>query len=129
VDDREARGVEREGLRILIVDDFADFRAAAKELLERRGHVVVEGVGNGEDALNAAARLAPDLILLDIRLAGESGVDVARELTARWPDLPVVLMSLGDLSVSPTIVEDSGARGFVLKNHLLSTDLRTFLET
>jgi DNA-binding NarL/FixJ family response regulator len=120
---------ERGGLRILIVDDLRDFRVAAQELFERRGHVVVAAVGSRDDALHAAVRLAPDLVLLDMRLGAESGVDIARALAARCPGLPVVLMSMGDLTVSSDIVEASGARGFLLKDRLLSTDLRAFLET
>jgi two-component system, NarL family, nitrate/nitrite response regulator NarL len=119
---------ERGGLRILIVDDLRDFRMAAQELFERRGHVVA-AVGSRDDALEAAVRLAPDLVLLDMRLDGESGVDIARALGARCPGLPVVLMSMGDLTVSSDLVEASGARGFLLKDRLLSTDLRVFLET
>jgi two-component system, NarL family, nitrate/nitrite response regulator NarL len=117
------------GLRILIVDDLRDFRIAAQELFERRGHVVVAAVTSRNDALEAAVRLAPDLVLVDMRLGGESGVDTASALAARCPGLPVVLMSMGDLAISSELLEAYGARGFLLKDRLLSTDLRTFLET
>jgi two-component system, NarL family, nitrate/nitrite response regulator NarL len=116
-----------EGLRILIVDDLPDFRAAARELLERRGHVVVAAVPDGKDALEAAARLDPDLVLLDMRLENESGIDVARALTAECPGLAVVLMSVADPGSRAKLVEASGARAFILKELLASTDLRTFL--
>ena len=116
------------GLRILIVDDLPEFRAAAQELLEGRGHVVVAAVANGTDALEAAARLAPELVLVDMRLAGESGIDVARALTTQHPGISVVLMSILDPGSTVNLAETCGARGFVVKDLLASTDLRSFLE-
>jgi len=107
---------EAGGLRILIVDDLPDFRAAARELLEQRGHVVVGAVADGKDALEAAARLEPELVLLDMRLEHESGVDVARMLAVEWPGLAIVLMSVADPGSPAKLVETSGARGFILKD-------------
>src|SRR5689334_17237018 len=71
-------------MRVLIVDDQAAFRDASRELLEKRGHVVAEAVDESE-ALRATARFDPDAVLVDVRLGGESGFDVARALTRAWP--------------------------------------------
>ncbi|MBV9312884.1 MAG: response regulator transcription factor [Pseudonocardia sp.] len=67
-------------LRCLIVDDSADFREAARVLLEREGVRVVAVASTGEEALARADELRPDVALIDIDLNGESGFAVAREL-------------------------------------------------
>ena len=83
-------------MRVLIVDDQASFRAAARELLEARGHTVAAEAADGREAMAAAASTAPDVVLLDIGLGGESGFDVARALTQAWPELAVLLVSITD---------------------------------
>jgi CheY-like chemotaxis protein len=72
------------GLRILVADDNADAAELLRELLARHGHTV-DVVGNGHAALEAAARVKPDVALLDIGMPGLNGHDVARRLRAQ-PD-------------------------------------------
>jgi DNA-binding NarL/FixJ family response regulator len=112
-------------VRVLIVDDEPVFREAARALLEARGHVVVGEAHAGRAALAAAARVAPDAVLLDVSLGAESGFDVARALTHRWPKLAVLLVSVTDAGVSPTRVRACGARGFLLKERLVAADFAT----
>jgi DNA-binding NarL/FixJ family response regulator len=109
-------------VRLLIVDDQAAFRQAARDLLENRGNVVAEAE-DGSGALAEVARFDPDAVLLDIRLGKESGYDVARALIRAWPELPVVLISIDDSGVSPRSVRDCGARGFINKRRLATADL------
>ncbi|MFL6631204.1 MAG: ATP-binding protein [Massilia sp.] len=72
------------GLRILVADDNADVAELLRDLLARHGHTV-DVVGNGHAALEAAARVKPDVALLDIGMPGLNGHDVARRLRAQ-PD-------------------------------------------
>jgi CheY-like chemotaxis protein len=72
------------GLRILVADDNADAAELLRDLLARHGHTV-DVVGNGHAALEAAARVKPDVALLDIGMPGLNGHDVARRLRAQ-PD-------------------------------------------
>lgn len=65
---------------VLIVDDHEDFRVSAWALLELRGFRVVGGVGDGAAALDAAAQLRPDVVLLDIQLPDMDGFEVADRL-------------------------------------------------
>ena len=114
-------------LRILIVDDSPEFRAAAQELLEHRNHVVVASVGSGDDAIDACTRLAVDLALVDVRLGDERGTDLAHALVTTCPGLAVVLVSHSDLADS-SVVDGRVVRGFIVKTRLSTTDLRTFVE-
>ncbi len=70
------------GLRILVADDNADAAELLRDLLAQHGHTV-DVVGNGHAALEAAARVKPDVALLDIGMPGLNGHDVARRLRAQ----------------------------------------------
>src|SRR3954452_14293835 len=76
--------------RVLVVDDQAAFRDAARQLLERRGYAVVAEAGCAASALDAVERFAPDAVLLDVRLGDDDGFDVCRMLTRARPGLAVL---------------------------------------
>jgi DNA-binding NarL/FixJ family response regulator len=103
---------------VLIVDDHAGFRRAARAVLEAEGYDVVAESATGGDALEAVERLRPTLVLLDIGLPDVNGIEVAGRLTTADRSLAVVLTSSRDASDYPTCVERSGARGFIPKAEL-----------
>ena len=113
-------------MRFLVIDDGGESRVAMRWLLERRGHTVVAEAASGEEALAAANRFEPDAVLLDLRLRGESGLDVSRALTDMWPELPVMVVSM--TAVSSELVRAYGARAFVSKDDLLEVDLAPLVE-
>jgi DNA-binding NarL/FixJ family response regulator len=121
-----AAGIPASPPRILIVDDQPVFRSAARMLLEARGFEVVGEADCAAGALDAAARLAPDGVLLDVYLGEQSGVDVARALTSTHPALPVVLVSSDELESCSERLRESGARAFMLKSRLAATDFSAF---
>ena len=70
-------------VRVLTVDDQAVFRGVARDVIEATaGFEAIGEAANGEEALEAVERLAPQLVLLDVRMPGLDGVEVARRLTA-----------------------------------------------
>ena len=78
---------------VLVVDDDEQVQSLLSHLLTRRGYWVV-AVGSGADALAAARRQRPDLVLLDVHLPGLSGYDVCRELRATFGErLPILFVS------------------------------------
>src|SRR3954447_12913844 len=109
--------------RVLIIDDHAHFRAAARELLEQRGFAFVAEADGATTGLEAAERLAPDAVLLDIHLQDGNGFDVCRALTQGNPELAVLLMSAHQPRDHRARVRECGARGFQLKSQLPSADL------
>jgi DNA-binding NarL/FixJ family response regulator len=113
-------------LRVLIVDDQPVFRRAARTLLRARGYVVVGEADCAAAALEAVDELAPDAILLDIRLGDESGFEVARALTRFDPDVAVLLVSVTDHGDGDEQAKACGARGFLPKKWLAVTDLGGF---
>jgi DNA-binding NarL/FixJ family response regulator len=114
--------------RVLIVDDQPSFRRLARELLERRGYSVVGEADSAAAAVDAAERLAPDAVLLDVRLGDGNGFEVSDALTRASPAHAVLLVSNNDYCDCHR-VKDSGARGFVLKSRLAATDLAEFWPT
>jgi DNA-binding NarL/FixJ family response regulator len=110
-------------LRVLIADDHAAFRRAARRLLNARGYAVLGEAVSADDAFALVERLGPDAVLLDVRLGEECGFDVARALTRECPGLAVLLVSAEEDGVEPQRVCESGACGFMPKAELARVDL------
>ena len=114
-------------LRVLIIDDHAGFGSAVRELLERRGFAVVAEADSAISGVEAAHRVLPEAVLLDVRLPDGDGFDVCQTLTESDPELAVVLVSTDEPFRSTTHLSACGARGFLLKSRLLSADLMSLL--
>ena len=114
--------------RVLIVDDHASFRATARQLLEAEGYEVVGEAGDGASALEAVARLHPDIVLLDVQLPDMDGFEISRQLCANGASPKVVLTSSRDASEFGDLVGACGSRGFIPKGELSGGRLAELLE-
>jgi DNA-binding NarL/FixJ family response regulator len=115
------------GLSVLIVDDHEGFRGMARELLAGRGFNVVGEAADGRNALGAAARLRPAVVLLDVQLPDMDGFEVTRLLRA-WSDPPdVVLVSTREATDYGQRIPTSGALGFITKSSLSADTLLAIL--
>jgi DNA-binding NarL/FixJ family response regulator len=103
---------------VLIVDDHAGFRRAAREMLEAEGFRVVGESATGADAVTDATRAQPAVVLLDIGLPDIDGLEVAAQLTAADRERAVILTSSRDAADYLSLVAPSGARGFIPKHEL-----------
>jgi DNA-binding NarL/FixJ family response regulator len=83
-------------VRVLLVDDDDRFRELARRMLAADGVDVVAEVDNGEAVLDAVAVCGPDVVLLDIRMPGTDGLEVARRLQAQGNGPAVILISTCD---------------------------------
>jgi len=112
---------------VLIVDDHADFRTSARALLEAEGFAVIGEAADGPEALAAAKRLRPAVILLDIQLRGPDGLEVAERI-AEAPQPPVVvLISSRDAAAYGARLARSPAVGFIAKRELSGAALARLL--
>jgi DNA-binding NarL/FixJ family response regulator len=114
--------------KVLIVDDHAGFRASARMLLEAEGFEVVGEAVDGGSAVEQAAALAPDLVLLDVHLPDSDGFEVADRVIAADGAPAVVLTSSRAAGELEPRIAASGARGFVSKADLSGTSLRALLD-
>jgi two-component system, chemotaxis family, chemotaxis protein CheY len=112
---------------VLIVDDHAGFRSFARLFLESAGFDVVGEAGTGAAGIEAAARLRPDVVLLDVLLPDLDGFEVTRRIRAGRRPPAVILTSTRDASDFGRRIEASGARGFLAKAELSRTGLEGLL--
>jgi len=85
-------GAGREGVRVLLVDDEADYRETLAKVLRRRG-MSVAAAGGGAEALDRLGAGAFDVVLLDLRMPGLDGLATLREIRRRAPGVRVVLLT------------------------------------
>jgi DNA-binding NarL/FixJ family response regulator len=105
-------------LRCLIVDDSQEFLASATRLLSVQGFTVVGGASSGGQALNLVRALRPDVVLVDVELGDEDGIEFARRLTATGSSTKVILISGRDRDGLSELIAGSGALGFLRKDAL-----------
>ncbi|MBN1178631.1 MAG: response regulator transcription factor [Anaerolineae bacterium] len=116
-------------LRILIVDDHEVVRLGLRALLERHpDFTVVDEAGTAREALQKALLHRPDVVVMDVRMPGRSGIEACRSITEKLPDCKVVMLTSyaeDDLLFDAI---SAGACGYVLKQ-IGSDDLTRAIET
>ncbi len=103
-------------VRILVVDDHEVVRMGLVNLLASRDDFVVAGqAGTAEAAAEAVASTRPDVVLMDVRLPGRSGIEACRDIVRRWPATRVIMLtSYADDTLVAEAIE-AGASGYLLK--------------
>jgi DNA-binding NarL/FixJ family response regulator len=114
-------------VRILLADDHALFRDGVASLLQAWGHEVVGQAADGEAAVRLAAELKPDLVLMDVRMPGVSGLAATHQIKVAQPDVNVVMLTVSETEDDLFTAIKAGAHGYLLKN-LESAQLRRMLE-
>jgi DNA-binding NarL/FixJ family response regulator len=112
---------------VLIVDDHDSYRALAKRLLENEGYDVVGESADGLTAVADAARLQPEVVLLDVQLPDIDGFEVARRLAALASPPTVVLCSSREASDYGPQVGRASVNGFISKADLSGTRLAALM--
>jgi DNA-binding NarL/FixJ family response regulator len=103
--------------RILVVDDHPLFREGVVQTVNRQRDWVCCGeIGNAIEALAAADRCKPDLVLLDLRLGMSDGLALLSDLNRGFPQLPVLVLSQCDETLYAERALHAGARGYVMKD-------------
>lgn len=103
-------------LRILLVDDHEVVRLGLKTLLERHPDFeVVAEAGTAAEAVAKALHHKPDVVVMDIRLPGESGIDACRQITEKLPDAKVIMLTSYAEDEMLFAAIRAGAAGYVLK--------------
>ncbi len=103
-------------MRVLLIDDHALVRRGIGELLQSRGLQVVAAVGSGEEGVRRARELFPDVILLDVKMPGMSGIETIERLRASGVRAPVVMLTMSRDDADLGAALRAGAQGYLLKD-------------
>jgi DNA-binding NarL/FixJ family response regulator len=114
--------------RCLIADDHPAVLSAVAAFLKTEGVEIIGQAGNGQEALTQIVALKPDVAIVDLRMPGLSGIELAREAVRTAPSTGVILYTGAADQALLVEAVDAGARGFVLKEGPL-TDLIRAIET
>jgi two-component system nitrate/nitrite response regulator NarL len=105
-----------DSISIVVVDDHPLFRQGVVHSLQMEpGFTVVGETASGEEALELARTLLPDLVLLDISMAGWNGITTAEKITTACPATTIVMLTVSDDKDKLLAAFKAGARGYVLK--------------
>jgi DNA-binding NarL/FixJ family response regulator len=103
-------------IRTLLAEDSPAFRTGLRQLLEADGRFAVVGeAGNGEDAVQAATRLHPNLVVLDVRMPCLDGITAAQQIHSRLPDSALVILSEIEDSALRVRAKAAGCSAYLLK--------------
>jgi DNA-binding NarL/FixJ family response regulator len=111
--------------RVLIADDNPDFRAGLSGLIAAQPDLVTAGeAADGDAALALAAKLQPDVVLMDLQMPGLNGIEATRRLTATSPHIGVLVVTMFEDDESLFAAMRAGARGYLLKGSRGTETLR-----
>lgn len=101
---------------VVLVDDHPMMRRGIAELINQESDLFVCGeAGTMQEAISMASKLKPDLMIVDVSLDGNNGIELMKNLTSRWSTLPVLAYSMHDESIYAERALRAGAKGYVMK--------------
>jgi DNA-binding NarL/FixJ family response regulator len=100
----------------LVVDDHTLLRKGLVDLLRDRGIKVLGEASDGRAGIEQAARLKPDVILMDVNMPGCGGIEATRAIHERVPDARVLMLTVSEDDENLFAAVKAGAKGYVLKN-------------
>lgn len=114
-----------DAITVLIVDDHPPFRAGLRALLESTPAVAVVGdAGSGDEAIRLAARLQPDVILMDVQMSAMNGIEATRHILATSPHIAILILTMFEDDDFVFAALRAGARGYLLKGTMKADLLR-----
>jgi DNA-binding NarL/FixJ family response regulator len=105
-----------DAVRIIVADDHEVVRRGLRGLLEAQGYQVVGEASDGNEAVDLAGRLTPDIVILDITMPRLNGLEAARRIKSASPATEILILSMHCSEQTVEQVLKSGARGYILKS-------------
>ncbi len=107
---------EGESIRVVIVDDHALFRRGLDLVLSEEPDIKVVGeAADGIEAVHRAEEMAPDVVVMDVRMPRSTGIEAARRIRERLPDTKVIMLTVSDSEEDLYAAVKAGASGYLLK--------------
>ncbi len=104
-------------LRIVLVDDHQMFREGIRDRLQQEPEITVVGeASSADETMTVIEATSPTVVILDIRLAGASGIELARSVRQRWPELRILILSGYDFDQYVRAAARVGIDGYLLKD-------------
>jgi len=104
-------------IRVLVADDHLFYRQGIRALLAVEQDMLVVGeAGSGDEAVARARELAPDVVLMDLKMPGLNGIEATRQVLAAQPQTAILVITMFDDDESVFAVMRAGARGYLLKD-------------
>ncbi|MFQ5576869.1 MAG: response regulator [Anaerolineae bacterium] len=103
-------------IKVLLADDHVVVRAGTRQLIERHPDITVIGeASNGHEAVQLAADLTPDVVVMDVRMPGVSGIEATKRIKAEHPTMAVLVLTAHDDDEYVFALLQAGANGYLLK--------------
>ena len=107
---------EGETIRVVIVDDHALFRRGLELVLSEEPDIKVVGeAADGIEAVHRAEEMAPDVVVMDVRMPRSTGIEAARRIRERLPETKVIMLTVSDSEEDLYAAVKAGASGYLLK--------------
>ena len=117
-------------LKTLIVDDSATFLKTFRgALCERCPFMVIEEATDATEACQKINTFLPDVIFMDIRLPGESGLELTKRIKASHPEIAIIILTAYDLREYREAAYDGGADAFIPKSSLNLADIAALIKS
>lgn len=114
---------------ILVVENNDFFRHSFKEILKMYiPSLAIEESSDGSDAIAIISRRFPDMVFMDIRLPGQNGLELTRQIKSRYPDLVVSIFTSYDLPEYRKIAQEYGADQFLLKDAMTGAEIAALIK-
>jgi two-component system response regulator NreC len=105
-----------DNIRVVLVDDHAILREGLRMLISQQADIEVVGeAGDGRQALEIISKLRPDIVVMDISMAGMDGLEATRQLNETQPEVRIIVLTQHDDPVFINSLLEAGAVGYVLK--------------
>lgn len=116
--------------KILIVEDNASFRKSLKEILSARfPSIIILDAADGKEALKKFDMSLPDLIFMDIKLPGESGLELTKRIKTHHPKTVIVILTIHDLPEYREAAYQCGANYFLSKGSSTGKEIVALVES
>ncbi len=113
-------------LRVLLADDHPTYRAGLLALLKIDADMIVVGeAGSGDEVIEMAEELKPDLIIMDIKMPNCNGIEATRQILQRNPKVPILIMTMFEDDPTVAAAMRAGAKGYILKGALPDEIIRS----
>ena len=117
-------------VRILIVEDNASLRQSLKEILHLQfPSMVIEEAAEGKEAIRKVKTLFPDLIFMDIKLPGESGLYLTKKIKTDHPEIIIVILTSYDSPEYRDVAFECGADRFIAKGALIWQEIEALIRS